>query len=290
MKIYILILLYSSVFAISDYVFSGTNISANAGAVTSAKSSSDLFYQNPAFLNEIKNNLIKANYSNLYGQDFLENQSVIVHLNNNKLGNIGFYFNKNSVTYIHDLISEQQFCISKGFNLQVDENSTLGLGLSINYYSLKYGKSAGVNGDGTLGSIAEQNISQFGIDFGILSTLRHNYRFGAFIKNINSPQIGNGVSAQYLPRRISISTTYSPIEVFSLTFELENEVGKEMQIQSGMQYDIISQLKLLTGIQVNPNRFGFGLIYNNNNFEIGWSVITHPVLFNTHSFSVGYNF
>ncbi|MAJ45557.1 MAG: hypothetical protein CMF96_12565 [Candidatus Marinimicrobia bacterium] len=290
MKIYLLILLYSSIFAASDYVFSGTNISANAGAITSARSSSDLFYQNPALLNEMKHNLIKASFSNLYGQKFLENQSLIVHLDNSKIGNIGFYFNKNSVKYVYDLISEQQFGISKGYNLQVDANSTLGLGLSINYYSLKYGKSAGVNGDGTLGSISNQNISQFGIDLGFLSTLRNNYRFGAFIKNINSPQIGNGVSAQYLPRRISISATYSPVEVFSLTFELENEMGKEMQIQSGIQYNIIPQLKLLTGIQVNPNRFGFGLVYNSHNINVGWSVLTHPILFNTHSFSIGYNF
>ena len=286
---FILILIISFAFSITDYVFTGARNSAMAGAGTSAINIKS-FHQNPALLNEVNTNFLNLESNNQYGLDFLENQSIIGTYNISKFGRIGVYFNQSSVDYFQKLSSEQQFGISKGFVFQKDRNSTLGIGITLNSYLVKFGKSAGINGNGSSFSFGESSFKQFGVDVGVLASLRGKYRFGAFIKNINSPQIGNGVSASYLPRRVSVSSTYSPIDEFSFTFELENELGKNLQIQSGIQYQVISGLDLLVGIQSNPNRFGFGLFYSTKMIDIGWSLLSHQILPFTHSFSFGYNF
>ena len=290
MKIkFIILLIISSAYSISDYVFIGAKNAALAGAVTSANNIK-LFHQNPALLNEINLNFVNVEFNNQYGLKYLENQSIISSYKNSYTGRIGFYLNQASVNYFKDLSTTQQVGISKSYTLQNDRNSSLGIGVTLNYYSVKYGNSAGINGDGSLLSIEGDNFNQFGVDIGVLANLRDKYRFGAFCKNINAPQIGSGASSSYLPRRISISSTYSPIEEFSLTFELENELGRNLQIQSGIQYQLFSGLEFLVGIQSNPNRLGLGLFYSNNMIDLGWSLLSHQILPITHSFSVGYNF
>ena len=70
-----------------------------------------------------------------------------------------------------------------------DKNSTLSIGFSINSYSVEFGKSAG-SGDGTNG-IKSESLSAYGLDIGILASLREKNRIGVFIKNINSSEYQN---------------------------------------------------------------------------------------------------
>ena len=286
---WIIIIIFSTLFSITDYVYTGTRNAALAGAVTSLKNVKS-FHQNPALLNDINSNFINIESNNQYGLKYLKNQSVIATFESLKFGRIGFYFNKSDVKYFKKLSSDHQISLSKAFTFQRDRNSFLEFGISLNHYNIEFGKSAGVHGDGSLFSVEENSFNQFGVDVGFLASLRDKYRFGAFYKNINSPEIGKGVSSSYLPRRISISSTYTPVDDFAITFELENELGKTLQVQSGVKYNVISGLELLLGIQSNPNRFGFGLFYNMKSLDIGWSILSHQILPYTQSFSIGYNF
>ncbi len=275
----------------TDNVFSGTHTSALTGAITSSKSAEKSFQHNPAILAELNQQFFRIDYSNLYNVSFLENQLINGFVNLPTIGNLGFHIEQSSVEYLSKTMStEQLFGFSKGYTLQKDRNSSLLLGFSFNYFLVSFGQSAGVNGDGTNGSLDKSTGSEVGIDLGVLATLRDKYRFGAFLKNLNTPQIGDGISTQYLPQRLSLAVTYMPIDELSTTFELENELGKDPQVQAGIEYNLHPSLLLMVGIQSNPNRMGFGLSYEQNGIEISWSILSHQILPTTQSFSIGYSF
>jgi hypothetical protein len=275
----------------TDNVFSGTHTSALAGAITSSTKIQKSFQHNPAVLAEINQQFLRIDYSNLYNVNFLENQLINGFIKFSTIGSFGFHIEQTSVKYLTKKMSTEQLIgFSKGYTLQKDRNSTLLLGVSLNYFLISFGKSAGVNGDGSNGSLEKNTGSEIGVDLGVLATLRDKYRFGAFFKNLNAPQIGDGISSQYLPQRLSLAVTYIPIDELSTTFEIENELGKSPQVQAGIEYQLHPSFLLMVGIQSNPNRMGMGFSYEQNGIEISWSILSHQILPTTQSFSIGYSF
>jgi len=57
-----------------------------------------------------------------------------------------------------------------------------------------------------------------------------------------------------------------------------------------MEYMIMDNLILRTGIQTNPNRFSAGFSYNVFKTDIAYSFITHHIMPTTHQLSIGFRF
>ena len=53
---------------------------------------------------------------------------------------------------------------------------------------------------------------------------------------------------------------------------------------------LTNNLILRTGIQMNPNRFSSGFVYNISNLDIAYSFITHHIMPTTHQLSIGFKF
>ena len=56
-------------------------------------------------------------------------------------------------------------------------------------------------------------MNSFGLDLGVIASLRSKVTLGVFVKNINSPRIGQGSNAQFLPRRLNIGCSYHPSKI-----------------------------------------------------------------------------
>ena len=70
-------------------------------------------------------------------------------------------------------------------------------------------------------------------------------------------------------------------------FSIERLLGEnDKQIKLGLEYKLDSRITILSGVQSNPNRLGLGLEYKIGNIEIGYAVLTHHVMSETHQFSV----
>ena len=54
--------------------------------------------------------------------------------------------------------------------------------------------------------------------------------------------------------------------------------------------NIIESLSFRTGIQMNPNRFGFGLSYKFNKLEMSYSLLTHHLLSASNLLSIKVSF
>ena len=55
------------------------------------------------------------------------------------------------------------------------------------------------------------------------------------------------------------------------------------------EYDLHKYITLRSGVQMKPNRFGFGFTSNiNQNIFIAYGMITHRILPLTHNFELGF--
>jgi hypothetical protein len=185
------------------------------------------------------------------------------------------------------LSTEQTLSIAQGFDLQHDKNSHLSIGYTANFVQWDLGKSAGVSGDGSDG-LELGSINSITINFGVLASLREKYRFGVFLKNINSGALGNGMTRQVLPRRINTGITYMPMQGLATSIVSEHLLGRDdMQIKGAVKYALNPHIKIYAGAQSNPNRFGLGATFTSINQSISYGVLTHPVLPITHQINIG---
>ena len=275
---------------LSDYTFNTAQSSSLAGAVVSNRGGSWSLYNNPATLAELEKNRFSIGHSKLYSQDYLPLSSIGIIISKFKI-NFGFKYSSLSVNNNNiELLDEDLFGIVTGINLLKDKNSSLAIGISANYHMIHFGSSAGVSGDGSDG-INSEMISAIGADIGFLGSLRQKNRIGVFIKNINSPIIGKGMSIQNLPRKIHIGLTTIPNDAMEVSFTMEQLLGyHDAQYRTALQYQINQYLSLNTGIQINPNRFGCGFNVEKNNFTISYGYLTHHVLPGTHQFNFGMHY
>lgn len=275
---------------VSDFVFNGTGATALAGAVTSCPEQSRMYSQNPAGLSGKSDTYIFLHQSNIFGLSDLSFQGAFIGTDIMYLGYLGLTIEKNSVKYLKtELSSEQSIGINKAFILHRDRHSTFDLGVNLNFMEVKFGDSAGSDGNGTNG-LKGKTYKTGGVDVGLLASIRDKYNLGAFIKNINKPMIGNGISRQDLPRRISLGVSYRPIQELVTSFEIERELGREIQIQSGFIFSILPSVEILMGIQSNPGRMGAGFHFDFQGFEFNWSILSHHILPPTQFYSLGYSF
>ena len=121
-----------------------------------------------------------------------------------------------------------------------------------------------------------------------MASLREKYRFGVFLKNINSGALGKGMTRQVLPRRINAGITYMPMASLATSIVSEHLLGRDdVQIKGAVKYTLNPHIIVYAGAQSNPNRFGLGTTFTLNTQSISYGLLTHPVLPITHQINIG---
>ena len=287
-KFFLLFLVSIPYTQVSDYAYTHAEATAMAGAVVAEAGSNWSIFHNPAGITEIEGTHLSAGGGKLFGFKWLP----IYHLNSiipkSKIGQMGFALQQLKTKYDGTILStEQTISIAQGFDLQHDKNSRLSIGYTANFVQWDLGKSAGVSGDGTDG-LELGSVNAVTVDFGVLASLREKYRFGVFLKNINSGALGKGMTRQVLPRRINTGITYMPMQGLATSIVSEHLLGRDdMQIKAAIRYNLNSNLEIYAGAQSNPNRFGMGATFTLNTQSISYGLLTHPVLPMTHQFNIG---
>ncbi len=284
------ILLFAPLFTqtISDYAYTHAEVAAMAGAVVAEAGSNWSIFHNPAGITEVDGTPLSAGSGNLYGFKWLPAYNLSGTTSLPIIGKISFALQQLETKYSGTTLStEQTLSIAQGFELQHDKNSRLAIGYTANFVQWDLGRSAGVSGDGSDG-LDLGSINSITIDFGVLASLREKYRFGVFLKNINSGALGKGMTRQVLPQRINVGITYMPMQGLATSIVSEHLLGRDdMQIKAGFRYNLNSNIELYTGAQSNPNRFGMGATFTFTNQSISYGLLTHPVLPITHQFNIG---
>ena len=288
--LYIILISFITSQTVSDYAYFGADASALAGAVVASPGGSWSMAHNPAGITEVENLQFSFGSGNLFGFSWLPAYHMNAIIKLPVLGNAGIAFYQINTSYQDvELSSEQTLSIANGYTLQEDNNSHLSIGFTVNLVQWELGNSAGVSGDGTDG-LALGSLRSFTFDLGVQSSLREKYRFGAAMKNINSATIGEGTSAQVLPRRLDFGITYLPLSDLNTSIALQRILGNnQIQIKGGIEYDLNASLKLRLGIQANPNRLGAGFSLDLLGFMLDYGMLTHPVLPITHQLQLRFS-
>jgi hypothetical protein len=285
----IILLLASLVFTqVSDNAYVTTESLAMVGSNVAEFGSSNSIFNNPAGLSDLESIHLSAGGGNLYGFSWLPSYYFSMNAPIPVFGNIFLgYQQLKTKSGSATLSTESSLSIGQGINLQKDKNSQLSFGAVANYIQWDLGKSAGMSGDGSDG-LNLGTLNTVTIDLGFIATLRHKYRCGVYIKNINSGAIGRGMTRTVLPRRLNAGVTYLPISTLSTSISMERLLGdSDIQIKGGLQYSLNSMINLMIGAQANPNRFGIGAKFKFINQTVTYGLITHPVLPITHQLSLG---
>ncbi|MCK9483605.1 MAG: hypothetical protein M0R34_04510 [Candidatus Marinimicrobia bacterium] len=248
-------------------------------------------FSNPAGLSRLKAIELAGGLYKPYGLSYFSNQLAVAALPLGRLGTIALGYQGSSTTYSgNSLASETAVSLSHGFFLQKDIISTLSIGYTLNLYQLDYGQSAGVSGDGSDGIDLGSGFG-FGLDLGIQGSLHERTWVGLYVKNINSPEMGSALSAQRLPRSLAIGLGYEPYYGLTTTFMVYQKIGTEKtQYRVGLEYRVMPWLVLRTGVNTEPNRLGFGFGLEKWGVMVDYAFISHPLLPETHQFSLGYTF
>lgn len=247
---------------------------------------------NPAGLTRLSNIEIVSGFYKPYGLSFYSNELAIASMSVGKFGSVALSYQGSSTNYSgNSLTSETAVSLSHGFYLQNDIISTLAIGYSVNFYQLDYGKSAGVSGDGSDGMNLGKGFG-VGVDIGIQGSLHQRSWIGLFVKNVNSPEMGSSLSSQRLPRSLGVGFGYEPYYGLTTSFMVFQPIddNDDTQYRAGLEYRIAPWIILRTGVNTQPTRLGIGFGIEKWGILIDYAYVSHPILPETHQFSLGYCF
>ena len=134
------------------------------------------------------------------------------------------------------------------------------LGVKINYTSYN------VKGLGTK--------SVPSIDFGGIAELAPDILVGAYIRNLNQAKLSE-VEDERLPTLMNVGLSYRPTDHVMLNLEVEKDIDFSPSFKAGIDYAVIKNINLRTGINTNPDSqyMGMGITPNNIKlqFDYAWS-------------------
>ncbi len=238
-------------------------------------------FQNPGGLGELEGGEVAATYVQPFRLDFTDFFYLGTGLPvSEKYGNIGLAMSHFKVGYQDtSLLKETQITLAHGVKLYEDYHSRVDFGYALNLYSVELGQ--------TVSDFDPGSDTVFGIDLGFMMTLHKRTRLGFQVKNLNNPRIGEDV--EELPRRLLGGVAYEPYDGVTTTFEIESELGNDVQYHGGVEMFVIPQFALRAGIITNPSKLTAGFGYHLKGFAFNYGFSTGGgTLDSTHQFGLNF--
>ena len=206
---------------------------------------------------------IFSSYQNRYNVlEFQVTGGGIVYSNDIGTAGLGYY------KFGDDLYSEQRINLAIGNKIQ---NISLGLGLNINQYHIE--------------SIGTKIVVL--VEFGGLVQINPDISFGAHIYNVSQSRLDSELDYP-LPTVMKAGISYKPSNELILTAEIEKDLDFDEVLKCGIEYMIIKNLYLRTGINTIANFGSFGFGIHPKRLKIDYSFINSFNIGNIHEFSLSY--
>jgi hypothetical protein len=151
--------------------------------------------------------------------------------------------------------------------------SNVRLGLKVNYLQVH------ISDLGTRGNLV--------MEFGGIADILPQLSFGAHVYNFNQARLAD-YQDERIPTVMKAGLAYKPFSKLMLVLETEKDVDFPARVKAGLEYEIVKNFRLRTGIGTRPftNHFGFGLSPKNLSFDYAFR--THPALGYSHHLSLAY--
>lgn len=242
----------------------GARSAGMAGASLTLGDEYSLF-NNIGGMGRVENHAAFASYQNRYGisQFQVIGAGALYHTD---IGNAGVGFYK----FGDDLYSEQRVHLAVGNKIQM---VSLALGVDLLQYH--------VSTVGTSQALA--------IQFGGIAEITPQLRFGAHIFNLNQAEVSSETGDK-IPTVMKGGLSYRPSEELMLNLEVEKDLDFEEVLKAGIEYQIIENVFLRTGISTEPFLSAFGVGFHPKNFKFDYAFSNDSKLGNIHEISVAYSF
>ena len=270
---------------INSNVFGNYQPSARArgmsGAFVASCNDPNAIFYNPGALANSEQG-ISLGYAQLFNNSFQILMSGALAYRLPGIGTISLGMQAMDVEFEgQKLEQEGTYSLAHSFLLMGDVHSQLYVGYGLNLYYLKFGE--------TVGGIDPGNSTTYGVNLGGLAILHQRTRIAFAVKNLNNPSMGSNQTFD-LPQHLALGIAYEPYDGVITEIDLSQKLGEETKIQAGIEFEVMDNFWLRTGVSTYPNSIsgGFGLLFKGIKIDYGFS--SHPVLPLTHQFSLGYQF
>jgi hypothetical protein len=168
-----------------------------------------------------------------------------------------------------ELYSEQKIGVGYSHKLGM-----ISLGIKVNYIQIA------IKDNGSKGN--------FTFEFGGVAKLTPQLFFGAHIYNFSVADLKGEYQKERIPVVVKAGLSYIPIEKLTLNIETEKDVDYNPTYKGGVEYEIVKNLKLRTGIQTQPNKTFFGIGFSPKNFMFDYALGSSTRLGFSHFISFSY--
>jgi hypothetical protein len=149
------------------------------------------------------------------------------------------------------------------------------LGIKANYVQVHVGDL------GTKGALV--------MEFGGIATVTPHLFFGAHVYNFTQAKLAS-YQDERIPTVMKTGLSYRPITQLMLNLEAQKDTDFPATINAGIEYQIIKQFYLRTGINTKPGIQHFGLGVHKKKFHFDYALRTHPTLGFSHHLSIALTF
>ncbi len=231
------------------------------GAFVAHANTGDAVYYNPAGLWQIDCFHAQMFYSAPF------NMSELNTLTANATYPAGFgNMTANFETYGFDLYRETSF--GAAFSQSFRKKLVYGILISYHHLYIKNGGSSGAAG----------------IDAGLMFKPHDHLTLGFYTRNLNRPRIAR----EPLPVVFAAGLSYSGIEKLRINLDAHKDIKFKADLRMGIEYQLIRQLFLRSGVSSEPSRFSAGFGFDFGSGVIDYAFYTTPGLGVTHAVSTSF--
>ena len=193
-----------------------------------------------------------------------------------------------------------------GISVAIPISTDLGMGLSIQRFGDKVYNhiSAGVGAGHRIGRFSlglkvnylQTAISSSSIlfnkkalvfEFGGIMMISSKLYFGAQLYNLTQASYSDNLH-ETVDTSLRTGFLYKPSKTVQLSAEIEKVTDYPVAVRIGLEYEIIKNIFVRTGIASNPQTNHFGVGFNGSLFHLDYAMHTHPQLGWSHHFSLSY--
>lgn len=218
-------------------------------------------FNNPAGLGFLQESFVSASCHTRYNIAGLQTFSLSGNYNT-KYSNIGLGIER----FGDKLYNEQKL----GLALAKSSNR-VSLGLKVNYFQA------------TIDNFAVK--STLLTEFGLMTKLSSKVQMGFHAYNLTGAKL---FASQHIPTVLRLGLSFTPSKQILLVTEAEKDIELPMLIKAGIEYQIVKNFYLRTGItsKLNYAHFGFGIQSKQLIFD--YAASSHSALGFSHHLSITY--
>lgn len=231
------------------------------GNATVAIADKQSVFNNPAGLGFLTDNFISTSYHNRYTLAGLSTFSLGANYNN-KFANIGFDLERFGDKLYHEDKLGLAFAKS---------TSRVSLGIKVSYLQ------AVIEGYAAKRTVVTQ--------FGVMAKLSSTLQVGFCAYNLTSARL---FISQRVPTVLRLGLSYQPTKQLLLVGEAEKDIALPVLFKAGLEYQIVKNFYLRTGISPKASNFHFGIGFQAKQFIFDYAASNHAVLGFSHHLTLAW--